>query len=68
MYDTPGWKQGHHWSLPKILFVFVNHKHLFVICVCDSHNFVPKIILRVQFVIGVCPHCVNLSVVCDLTV
>jgi hypothetical protein len=59
----------HYWSLPKILFVFVNHKHLFVICVCDSHNyFVPKIILRVQFVIGVCAHRVNLSVVCALTV
>jgi hypothetical protein len=28
------------------------HKYIFVICVCDSHNFVPRIILQVWFVSG----------------
>ncbi len=36
---------GNDWSNPKINFVFVIHKHLFVICVCVAHFFVPKLIL-----------------------
>ncbi len=30
------------WSDPKTLFVFVIHKHLFVICVCVPHFFRSK--------------------------
>ena len=31
------------WSDPKTLFVFVIHKHKFVICVCVAHFFCSKI-------------------------
>ncbi len=34
---------GGNWSVPKIEFVFVLHKHKFVICVCESQTCVPKI-------------------------
>ena len=32
-----------YWSDPKNNFVFVIHKHLFVICVCVAHFFRSKI-------------------------
>ncbi len=33
---------GANWSVPKINFMFVIHKHLFVICVCDTQICGPK--------------------------
>jgi hypothetical protein len=43
------------WSVPKTLFVFVNHKHIKVIFVCDAQTSVPKLILC----LWICKHIIG---------